>query len=271
MSIQDQIERLKNKYAAAAPKFIGSKQLILSKRNPEAIIRILTVGEDWFPIIGIHSVTKRSTNNFATYLCPTLTEQEANGLVQHDNCLICEAAAQAITDKDSSKLSPKKRVAIKVIEFIGTEGKNTKGEAVVSYDPAEIKYLIVPIDVGGQLLDYIADNPDIVSPSAGMLIHVSKHYDSQYPTYLFNILKTNSGGVWTIPMTSDRALEFIKNNDIQIDDVLPKATAEDIADIVTEVKVTTEFSPKEDADFNVVNGKPAKTSYDVFMNKITGK
>lgn len=271
MSVQDTIQRLKDKYKAAGPAAFTGKQLILSRRNPEAIIRILPVGDDWFPIIGVHSITKKSTGRFSTFLCPTLTEEKESGFVKEDNCPICAIAAQLTGDKDSVNLTPKTRVAIKVIEF-RVEDK---------FVPNEIKYLIVPVDVGGQLLDHIGENPDIVSPNGGMLIRVTKHYDTQYPTYSFEIIKAPDGSQYVIDITTDRAKEFVKANDIQIEDALPIATEADVKDIVTDTdtsfvppttnNATTDSSYTFNDKTEVANGsKKSKSSYDAFMQKIQG-
>jgi len=266
--LADKISKLREKMQAVQPTFSGGKQLILSRKNPTAIIRLLTVGDDWFPIIGIHAVTKASNNNFTTYLCPTLTDKEEKGFVEQDICPICALIKTLTNDKVANSLTPKTRVAIKVIEFNIEDG---------AYIPSEIKYLIVPTDVGIQLLDYVESNPDIVDIAGGMLVRVTKHYDTKYPTYSFEVLKSPvDGKMFITPLVSEKAKEFLANNDIKITDALPIATPADVADIATGDSAPT-FAPVvsvpdvlESPNKDVVNGKTNNTSaYAEFMNKIT--
>lgn len=279
-SLQDKIARLKGKFQAERPAF-STKQLFLTKNNPQAVIRILPVGEDLFPLVGVHYVNK-TDGKFATYLCPSLTAQKSQGFIEDDSCLICKTIAAIDDSKATSRMVAKPRVALKVIHY---DTQDSPEGATLA--PIDIKYILLTTDVADQLLDYIAENPDIIDWQKGMLLTITKDYSSKYPTYIFDMLKTPVGGLFVMDLTSDGAKEFIKANDIKIEDAVFAATKEDIETIA--VGEATDFGPpvetkKEPVNNNVnvgfggtttapdvdtANGK-GKTNLDAFKSKLLG-
>lgn len=279
-SLQEKIARLKGKYQAERPTF-STKQLFLTKNNPTAVIRIIPEGEDLFPLIGIHTVNK-TDGKFSTYLCPTLTMQKATGFIDDNTeCVLCDAIAQVNDSKLTSRAVAKLRVALKVIHYENQEDPEHPGTR--SLVPIDIKYTLLTTDVADQLLDYIAENPEVISPQAGILLTMTKDYSTKYPTYIFDVYRTPTQGIYNIDLTSAGAKEFIKNNDIKIEDAVYAATKEDLNSvgfgestgfeppidnkIIEKPATNTQVGFVNPPDVNTANGKN-KTSLDAFKNKL---
>jgi hypothetical protein len=280
-SLQEKIARLKEKYQSERPVF-STKQLFLSRNNPTAIIRIIPVGEDLFPLVGVHTVNK-ADGKFATYLCPDLTNQKSGNFVDSNDCLICKAIAEINDSKETAKSVAKPRVALKVIHYESQESEENKNEIIAV--AIDIKYILLTTDVADQLLDYIAENPDIIDWQKGMLLTITKDYSLKYPTYIFNKFKTPLGVDGVVDLTTDRAKEFIAANDIKLEDAVYTATIEDVKAInfgdigiidfgssidnkkETSVNTQIPFSNPTPPAAEVANGK-GKSSLDAFKKKL---
>lgn len=279
-SLQEKIARLKGRYQAEKPAF-STKQLFLTRNNPKAIIRIIPVGEDLFPLIGIHTVNK-TDGKFGTYLCPSLTMQKNTGFVDDTECVLCNAIAQVNDSKLTSKAVAKLRVALKVIEFEEREDPDKPNNRILAN--LGIKYTLLTTDVADQLLDYIAENPTIISPQEGVILTMTKDYSTKYPTFVFDTYRNSIQDKFILDITSEKVVEFIKNNDIKIEDAIYTATKEDLnligfgdsTDFGPPIENKTTEKPaigvkleSDTPDINTANGKN-KTSLDAFKNKLMG-